>query len=194
MLGRAIGVRLLPLPGSDRTREGPLLLLPGPGATPRMDGPLCASHRAPTVGSAGGPSPGTAAVLSLSLPVWGPSKTTGPCRRRRPSGGLWIYPAGPLVVQAVVEPPGPGLSEGQGKSVEKGLMEPLRWSVSGCAGRSRGAEAGPGRQWPRGGRSRTGSAVRSAPPVSVGGGGCMGAAGKELHGAVSFLALAVSGD
>lgn len=68
----------------------------------------------------------------------------------------------------------------------------------GCAGVSRAEAAvlkrAQGREWPRGSRSRTSSAAQSAPSVPAGGGGCVWAVGKELHGSVSFLPFAVSGD
>lgn len=71
----------------------------------------------------------------------------------------------------------------------------------GCAGVSRAVRGGAavpkraqGREWQRGSRSRTSSAAQSAPSVPAGGGSCVWAAGKELHGSASFLAFAVSGD
>lgn len=109
MLGWAIGMRFLPLPGSAARVGCCCSSCPGPAPSPGWTGrapppalPLPRSHRQ-LRGAAGGPSRtagrpcrGAAAVLSLSLRAWGPSKTPGSCRRCRPSGGVWILSRRPF--------------------------------------------------------------------------------------------------
>lgn len=99
----AIGVSFLPFPGSGPTR-GVLPVRPlGPCAIPGMDGPRfppCAPRR----------GRGEALLLCSASPFarGGPRRPPGRAGAAGPRAGSGFYPAGPSVVQAVVELPRAG--------------------------------------------------------------------------------------